>query len=168
MLLLLDEINHIKPVFIELGLQTIHTETAQYINSCFSLDEFDNAVARLQKIGVHIIVHLILGLPGETEEDMLESVKYVASSGVNGIKLQMLHVLKGARLEKDYLTGNVPLMSLDEYKALVAKCISLLPEDMVVHRITGDPDKKLLVAPEWCADKKKALNAINKSIRAFK
>ena len=162
---LIGEINKIKPVFVELGLQSIHRKTAEYLNLCYDVKDYDMAVQKLKKIGVNIVVHLILGLPFESKNEMIESVKYAANSGADGIKLQMLHILKGTRLEEEYLSGKFELLTLEEYADLAAECISLLPEGTVIHRITGDPDKKLLVAPQWCADKKKTLNYINKIIK---
>ena len=162
---LLGKLNSIKPVWVELGLQTIHTGTAEYIRRGYPLSDFDEAVRRLADMGIHTIVHLILGLPGETREDMLESVRYVCNSGAKGIKLQLLHVLEGTDLAADYRAGKFRCMELDEYAQLVADCVSVLPEDMVVHRLTGDGDKKILIAPEWSGDKKRVLNTVNAVLR---
>ncbi len=159
---LLCEINTIKPVWIELGLQTIHEQSAKYIRRGYQLSVYDDAVSRLQTRGIETIVHVILGLPGETGEDILETVKYVVDSGVQGIKLQLLHVLKGTDLADDYMAGNFECMSLDEYADLIHDCIRTLPESMVIHRITGDGAKKLLIAPEWSKNKKKVLNTLQK------
>ncbi len=161
---LLQEMNAIKPVWVELGLQTIHENTADYIRRGYPLEVYDKAVRRLKEIGVDIIVHVILGLPGEGKEDMLDTVRYVGSSGVNGIKLQLLHVIKGTDLEKEYNNGVFDVMSMEEYTTLVADCIAILPESMVIHRMTGDGDKKTLVAPLWSGDKKRVLNQLNKKI----
>lgn len=162
---LLGKLNNIKPVWVELGLQTIHPETAQYIRRGYPLEDFDRAAQRLADMGIHTIVHLILGLPGETREDMLESVRYVANSGAKGIKLQLLHVLEGTDLAGEYRAGKFRCMELEEYAQLVADCVSILPEDMVVHRLTGDGDKKILIAPEWSGDKKRVLNTVNAALR---
>lgn len=157
---LLDELNRIKPVWIELGLQTIHPQSASYIRRGYDLPVYDECVRRLGKLGIETIVHVILGLPGESTEDMKETVKYVCASGVQGIKLQLLHVLKGTDLYNDYLNGNVPVMTMEEYMNLLKEIIPLIPDDIIVHRLTGDGPKKLLVAPLWTGDKKRVLNAI--------
>lgn len=162
--LLLQELNRKKPVWVELGLQTIHEKSAEYIRRGYGLSVYDTAVKRLKKIGVQVIVHVILGLPGESEEDMKATVSYVGKSGADGIKLQLLHVIKGTDLEKDYHMGRFRTLEMEEYAGLVADCIALLPETMVIHRITGDGDKKTLLAPEWSRDKKRVLNALNEAI----
>ncbi|MBO5468155.1 MAG: TIGR01212 family radical SAM protein [Lachnospiraceae bacterium] len=162
---LLMECNQKMPVWVELGLQTIHEDTAQYIRRGYALSVFDDAVKRLQEAGISVIVHVILGLPGESREDMLASVDYVGKSGVSGIKLQLLHVIRGTDLEKEYQQGKFQVLELEEYVQLVADCIALLPKDMVIHRMTGDGDKRTLVAPMWSADKKKVLNRLNQVIR---
>ena len=159
---LLDEINKIKPVFVELGLQTIHERTARYIRRGYTLDVYDKAVSDLKKIGVNTVVHLILGLPGETKQDMLDSVKYVCESGIDGIKLQLLHVLKNTDLEKDYAQGKFKTLEMDEYLDILKSCVDIIPDNIVIHRLTGDGAKKDLISPLWPADKKKVLNAINK------
>ena len=162
---LLDEMNKIKPVFIELGLQTIHQKSAKYIRRGYDLSVYDKAVRDLKKIGVDIVVHVILGLPNESENDMLETVKYVCESGANGIKLQLLHVIDGTDLAKDYEKGLFKTLEFDEYVNLIVKCVKIIPKDIVVHRLTGDGAKKDLIAPLWSADKKRVLNAINKALR---
>lgn len=162
---LLDEMNKIKPVFVELGLQTIHQKSAKYIRRGYDLSVYDKAVRDLKKIGVNIVVHVILGLPNESENDMLETVKYVCESGVNGIKLQLLHVIDGTDLAKDYEKGLFKTLEFDEYVNLIVKCVKIIPKDIVIHRLTGDGAKKDLIAPLWSADKKRVLNAINKALR---
>lgn len=159
---LLDELNKIKPVFVELGLQTIHKKSARYIRRGYELNIYDEAVEKLKKIKVNIVVHIILGLPGETKEDMLETVKYVCQSGINGIKLQLLHIIKGTDLEKEYLSGKVKPLEFEEYLDIIKSCVEIIPENIVIHRLTGDGAKKDLVAPLWSADKKRVLNSINK------
>lgn len=159
---LLDEINKIKPVFVELGLQTIHEKTAEYIRRGYTLDVYDKAVKNLKSIGVNIVVHIILGLPNETKADMIETVKYVCQSGIDGIKLQLLYVLKNTDLEKDYLDGKFKALEFDEYIDLIQDCLEIIPDNIVIHRLTGDGAKKDLLAPLWSADKKRVLNAINK------
>lgn len=165
---LLGRLNAIKPVWVELGLQTIHPRTAEYIRRGYALEVFDSALAELKRLGIHTIVHLILGLPGETWEDMLASVRYVSGRGAGGIKLQLLHVLEGTELAADYKAGNFSCFTLDEYASLVADCIESLPPEMVVHRFTGDGPKRLLVAPKWSGDKKRVLNTVNGLLRERK
>lgn len=158
---LLDEINKIKPLFVELGLQTIHEKSAEYIRRGYGLDIYDKAVEKLKEVGINVVVHIILGLPNETKEDMLETVKYVCKSGADGIKLQLLHVLKNTDLEKDYLAGKFKVLEFDEYLDIIKACVDIIPDNIVIHRLTGDGAKKDLVAPLWSADKKKVLNAIS-------
>ena len=159
---LLARLNRIKPVWVELGLQTIHSETAKYIRRKYPLSCYDTAVRNLNKIGVNVITHMIIGLPYESEKMIVETAEYIGKSGAGGIKLQLLHVLKGTDLEKEYLKGKFRCLTLEEYTAILKKCLSVLPDGMVVHRITGDGDKKKLVAPLWSGDKKKVLNYINR------
>lgn len=159
---LLDELNKIKPVFVELGLQTIHEESAKYIRRGYTLDVYDDAVKKLKAIGVNIVVHIILGLPNESKNDMLESVDYVCRSGINGIKLQLLHILKDTDLAEEYEKGNIRALEFDEYLDIIKSCVEIIPKDIVIHRLTGDGAKKDLIAPLWSADKKRVLNAINK------
>lgn len=161
---LLCECNQIKPVWVELGLQTIHPATAAYIRRGYPLSVYGDAVSRLKARGMEVVVHVMLGLPGESRQDMLDTVSYVAGSGANGIKLQLLHVIKGTDLEKDYLEGKFETLTFESYVELVADCIALLPENMVIHRMTGDGDKRTLVAPLWSADKKRVLNAIHRAV----
>ena len=165
---LLARLNRIKPVWVELGLQTIHSETAKYIRRKYPLSCYDTAVRNLNKIGVNVITHMIIGLPYESEKMIVETAEYIGKSGVGGIKLQLLHVLKGTDLEKEYLKGKFRCLTLEEYTAILKKCLSVLPDGMVVHRITGDGDKKKLVAPLWSGDKKKVLNYINNELKSFR
>ena len=161
---LLAELNKIKPVFVELGLQTIHQKTADYIRRGYTLEVYDEAVKNLKSIGINTVVHIIIGLPGESKDDILETVRYVCKSGIDGIKLQLLHVIKGTDLEKDYNSGKFTLPSLDEYVDIIKSCVEIIPEGVVIHRLTGDGAKKDLVAPLWSADKKNVLNKINKAL----
>lgn len=161
---LLAELNKIKPVFVELGLQTIHQKTADYIRRGYTLEVYDEAVKNLKSIGINTVVHIIIGLPGESKSDMLETVRYVCKSGIDGIKLQLLHIIKGTDLEKDYNSGKFTLPSLDEYIDIIKSCVEIIPEGVVIHRLTGDGAKKDLVAPLWSADKKNVLNKINKAL----
>ena len=162
---LLSRLNKQKPVWIELGLQTIHEETAKLINRGYPLSVYDEAVKKLRDLGVHVIVHMILGLPGETQRDMIETAEYIGKSGAQGIKLQLLHVLKGTNLAELYQNGECSVLSLEDYTECVVSCLKVLPPDMVIHRLTGDGPKKLLIAPLWSADKKKVMNTINAAVR---
>ena len=161
---LLCELNNIKPVWVELGLQTVHESSAEYIRRGYPLRTYDEAARRLREMGINVITHIILGLPNESREMMLESVRY-AGERSDGIKLQLLHVLKGTDLLNDYRRGSFETLSLDEYADLLCDCIEALPPNVVIHRLTGDGDKKLLVAPMWSADKKRVLNTIQKVLR---
>jgi len=158
---LLEELNREKPVWIELGLQTIHPETAAYIRRGYPLTVYDEAVRKLRARGIETIVHMILGLPGETPEMMRETAQYIGESGAQGIKLQLLHVLEGTDLAADYRAGRFPVLSLEKYITALEMCLESIPPDMVVHRLTGDGAKRSLIAPLWSADKKSALNAVN-------
>lgn len=180
---LLDELNRIKPVWVELGLQTIHERTAEYIRRGYPLAVYDRAVSELKKRNISFITHVILGLPGERCEDMEETVRYVCGlSGAekradykeqrsddkaitadpNGIKLQLLHVLKGTDLAKDYEAGKFTVLSEDEYIAILERLLKIIPDSVIIHRLTGDGPKKDLIAPLWSADKKHVLNRINR------
>lgn len=161
-LTLLSEINKIKPVFVELGLQTIHEKTAEYIRRGYPLSVYDNAVKALKAAGINTVVHLIIGLPNESREEMLESVEYACKSGADGIKLQLLHILKGTDLADDYLSGKFETLSMEEYLSIIKDCVEIIPKNVVIHRLTGDGPKKDLIAPLWSADKKSVLNALNK------
>ena len=158
---LLERLDRIKPVIVELGLQTIHPQTVEFIRRGYPLADFDRAVKRLQKLGLHTVVHVILGLPGETEQMMVQTVRYVGRSGAKGIKLQLLHVLEGTDLAALWRAGRVPMMELEDYARLLGRCLSVLPPDMVIHRLTGDGAKRDLLAPLWSADKKHVLNYVN-------
>lgn len=163
---LLEECNRIKPVWVELGLQTIHEKTAEYIRRGYSLEVFDEAVQKLKARGITVIVHQILGLPGETPEMMAETSRYIGNSGADGVKLHLLHILRGTDLEKEWEAGRVPTMSLDEYIKALELCVESLPRKMVIHRLTGDGAKRDLLAPLWSGDKKRVLNAIHKAFQA--
>ena len=159
-LALLEQLNRRKPVWVELGLQTMHASTAAYIRRGWDLPAFDQAVASLKRRGLTVVVHMILGLPGETPSMMYDTVRHIARSGADGVKFHLLHVLDDADLAADYLAGKVRVLELDEYVALLAECIRLTPPEMVIHRLTGDGDKRHLLAPLWSADKKRVLNAV--------
>lgn len=162
---LLAELNKIKPVFVELGLQTIHEDTAQRIRRGYPLSCFDEAVDKLHEKGINIVVHLILGLPGESEEKMLESVRYLNSLPVDGIKLSLLHVLNKTDLGTFYEKNPFPIYELDDYVSLVIRCIEELREDIVIHRLTGDGPRDLLIAPRWTLQKRKVLNEITRRMK---
>lgn len=162
---LLSELNKKIPVWVELGLQTVKELTAEYIRRGYELSVYDEAVRRLKGIGVHVITHVILGLPRETREDMLETVRYVKSAGSDGIKLQLLHVLKGTDLASDYEAGKFAVLSEAEYIDILMDCLKVIGDDMVVHRLTGDAPKSLLIAPMWSADKKRVINDISARIK---
>ena len=158
---LLEELVSIKPVWVELGLQTIHENTARYIRRGYSLDIYDEAVRRLKSIGIHVITHMIVGLPSEDAHDCIETARHIASVHSDGIKIQLLHILKGTDLAKDYDNGLFDALSLEEYEDILGRVLEELPKDMVIHRITGDGPKKLLIAPLWSANKKFVMNSIN-------
>nr|MBQ8244201.1 TIGR01212 family radical SAM protein [Oscillospiraceae bacterium] len=155
---LLEQINRQKPVSVELGLQTVHEKTARYIRRGYSAEVYFDAVKRLKAAGIEVVTHIILGLPGETAEDMLETTRAVAEAGTDGVKFHLLHVLRGTDLEKDYAAGRFQCLTLEEYGEILKQCIALLPESVVVHRLTGDGAKKDLIAPLWSGDKKRVLN----------
>lgn len=163
-LALLDELNKIKPIFVELGLQTINEDTAKYIRRGYTLEVYDKAVADLHKIGINVVTHIILGLPYESKEDMLNSVKY-ACNVTDGIKLQLLHILKGTDLAKDYEQGKFKVLTLEQYTEIIKECVQIIPKNVVIHRLTGDGAKKDLIAPLWSADKKTVLNTINRALK---
>ena len=160
-LALLSSLNERKPVWVELGLQTIHPNSARYIRRGYDLEVYDRAVRQLKEAGIEVITHVILGLPGETREQMLQTVRYVGQSGADGIKLQLLHVLEGTDLAREWREGKVPVMELEDYVLLLEDCLAVLPPELVVHRLTGDGHKRDLLAPLWTGDKKRVLNTIN-------
>ena len=158
---LLERLNRIKPIWIELGLQTIHEPTARFIRRGYPLDVFTEALQKLQQAGIETIVHTILGLPGESVDDILETHHFLAQQPIQGIKLQLLHILKGTDLDELYKINPFHVLSLEEYTDLIIRCIELLPPDMVIHRITGDGPKQLLTAPLWSGYKKQVLHRIH-------
>ena len=164
----LGRLNAFKPVWIELGLQTIHPESAAYIRRGYDLAVYDECVKRLRGLGIEVITHVIPGLPGETQGDMRETVKYVCSSGATGIKLQLLHVLKGTDLYDEYMKGKVKVMEMEEYMELLKELLPLIPDDVVIHRLTGDGPKKILAAPLWTGDKKRVINEISRVVREMR
>lgn len=162
---LLAELNRIKPVWIELGLQTIHPKTSRFIRSGFTLACFHEAIAHLTALSIPVIVHVILGLPGETREQMLETVAHVGNLHVFGIKLQLLHVLSDTDLGTLYEEQPFHLFSKEEYCELIADCLEILPPDITIHRLTGDGPKDLLIGPLWSSAKRSVLNQIHKTLK---
>ncbi len=165
---LLEKLNKIKPIWVELGLQTIHPATAELINRQYDLSVFDQAVFSLKNRGIEVIVHMIVGLPFETEEMIYKTAEYIGKARVDGIKIHLLHVLKGTKLAEMYDTGSFTLPTLEEYTNLLIGCLKRIPPEMVVHRMTGDGAKKDLIAPLWSADKKRVLNYINSEFKRQK
>lgn len=161
----LSELREKKPLWIELGLQTSNDRTAEFINRCYPTECYDLAVSRLHSIGAEVITHLIVGLPGESAFDMRESVRHIASVGTDGVKLQLLHIIKGTRLCELYERGEVKALSLEEYAELICMLLENLPPQVVVHRLTGDGSRDSLAAPLWSLDKKRVLNYLNSEMK---
>ena len=159
----LEDISKRTFLWIELGLQTIHEHTANLINRCYDLSVYDEAMRNLNSRNIKTVSHLILGLPGENREDMISSVKYVCNSGTWGIKLHLLNVIKGSSMEKTY-PGYVSFESLEDYVNLVCDMIEIIPQDIIIHRLTGDAERKILISPEWSYKKRTILNSINKEL----
>ena len=164
---MLSDLNRVKPVWVELGLQTIHERTAQAFHRGYTLPVFEDACRRLKARGITVIVHVIFGLPGETPEDMLETVSRLAGfkPRLNGIKLQLLHILEGTQMAEQYKRDPFPLLTLEEYTDLIVTSLKMLPPETVIHRMTGDGPKSKLIGPMWSADKKRVLNTLTKAIR---
>lgn len=162
---LLSRLNRQKPVWVELGLQTIHEKTAAYIRRGYPLSCFEDAVRRLRSEDIEVIVHTILGLPGESTQDILNTMKYLNHQDIQGIKLQLLHVLRGTDLASDYEKGLFRTYERDEYISLVISCLEHLRPDMVIHRITGDGPKDLLIAPLWASRKREVLNLLHHQMK---
>lgn len=162
---LLDELNQKKPVWVELGLQTIHETTARYIRRGYPLSCFEQAVSELRKRNLDVIVHTILGLPGESKNDILSTIEYLNHGDIQGIKLQLLHVLKGTDLAEDYLAGKFQVYSMEEYLELVIDCLEHLNPEIVIHRLTGDGPKDLLIAPLWSSAKRTVLNTLHRECK---
>ena len=162
---LLGELNQIKPVWVELGLQTIHKKSADYIRRGYELPVYDRAVKELRKRNIEVITHVIIGLPGETTKDMEDTVRYVCSSGATGIKLQLLHILRNTDLATEYESGKISVLSEDEYIEILKRLTDIIPDNVIIHRLTGDGDKKILIAPMWSANKRHVINRINKEIK---
>ena len=158
---LLHKVNEIKPVWVELGLQTADDEVGKYIRRGYSTADFADAVKRLHSAGIETVAHIIIGLPGD---DPVKTAKFVSDIGVDGVKFHLLHIIKGTELEKEYEKGAVTPLTLEEYTEILKNCISVLREEVIIHRLTGDGDKKTLIAPLWSGDKKRVLNHVNKAL----
>ncbi len=163
---LLNECNQIKPTWIELGLQTIHEKTADFIRRGYPLNTFEETVKRLHDYNIDIIVHIILGLPGESDDDIIKTIHYLNTAGIQGIKLQLLHILKGTDLA-DYMP-KIKIYTEDEYIKLLVRCIGELSPDIVIHRLTGDGPKNLLLAPSWSSNKRHVLNTLAHTLKEEK
>ena len=163
---MLSELNQIKPVWVELGLQTANDRTAERIHRGYETCVFADCYRRLKAAHLTVIVHVILGLPGENREDMLDTIRYLAhlEPALNGIKLQMLNILEGSSLAEEYRRHPFPQMSAEEYCDLVVECLKLLPKGTVIHRMTGDGPRKLLISPLWVTDKKRVINLLRRKI----
>ena len=159
---LLKELNKIKPVTVELGLQTSNDSVGDYINRGYKSKVYEDAVSRLKNAGVEVITHIILGLPNDNP---VKTTEFAVKCGTNGVKFHLLHILKNTRLAEEYINGRVKALELEEYAKILKECISVLPKETVVHRITGDGAKRDLIAPLWSADKKKTLNFLNKYLK---
>lgn len=161
---MLENLNKIKPVWIELGLQTSNEKSAEYVRRGYKNSVYENSVKELKNRGITVVTHIIIGLPNETKEDILNTVDFAVKCGTDGVKLQLLHILKDTDLYENYKKGKVKVLSLEEYTDILFSCIEKIPKNIVIHRITGDAPKSLLVEPKWSADKKMVLNTINKEL----
>ena len=161
---LLEEINRDHFMWVELGLQSIHTGTLRAMNTCYEVSDYDRAVSALLSRDIKVVTHLILGLPGETEEMMFRSLKHVCSKPIFGIKLHLMNIVKTSRLYAS-MPDYIPFDSMDDYVDLVVRCLEIIPEGITIHRLTGDVPRKLLVSPEWSYKKRSILNAINRELR---
>ena len=162
---LLQECSQIKPVMVELGLQSIHERTARHIRRGYPTAVYDTAVELLKNAGLEVVTHVIAGLPGESKNDFLQTVEHVAECGSDGIKLQLLHVLKGTDLSCEYRNGKFSILTMEEYLDWIVAAIQILPKEMVIHRLTGDGPKDLLIAPLWSGNKRHILNSLHKKMK---
>ena len=162
---LLEKINREKAVFVELGLQTTNTKTVSYIRRGYENDVYFDAVRRLKAIGVHVIPHIIIGLPGECAQDAVETTRQAIAAGTDGVKFHLLHVMQNTDLAKEYAAGHFTCLTLEEYADTLKHCLLQVPPSVVVHRITGDGAKKDLIAPLWSGDKKHVLNYLNRHLK---
>ena len=160
---LLEEINRSHFMWVELGLQSIHDSTLKAMNTCYTVSDYDRAAAALAERGIRVVTHLTLGLPGETQEMMLQSLKHVCSRQVFGIKLHLMNIIKTSPLYET-MPDYVPFGSIEEYVDLVVRCLEIIPPEVTIHRLTGDVPRKLLVSPEWSYKKRTILNAINREL----
>lgn len=160
---LIERLNHIKPVWVELGLQTKHEKTAEFINRGYTLEVFEKAVHELRKRNITVIVHVIIGLPGENADNLYETIDYLNQMDIQGIKLQLLHILKDTALTD--LMGSFHILTPDEYIDILCECIAKLSPDIVIHRLTGDGPKDLLIAPEWSKNKRQVLNTLSHELK---
>ena len=151
-------------LWVELGLQTINDETAENFNRGYKFEVFKEGIKKLQDRGIEVVVHSIFGLPGETKEDMLKTIDYIAHSGAQGIKFHLLHLMKYTKMAEQYYNGEFQLLSEEDYIDLICEGISMIPEDMVVHRLTGDAPRATLIGPMWSLKKWEVLNAIDKAL----
>lgn len=165
-LTLLNELNQIKPVWIELGLQTVHEDTARFIRRGYELPVFENAVLSLRKYQIETIIHVILGLPGENFSRMLDTIHYLNGLDIQGIKLQLLHILKDTDLADYYHVHPFHVLSREEYLEILGQCISHMRQDIVIHRLTGDGPKSLLLTPQWSKNKRQVLNQIHAYLKS--
>ena len=165
---LLSRLNQEKPVSVELGLQTIHPDSVRYIRRGYTNEVYTDSVRRLKEAGMEVVTHIILGLPGETAEMMVQTTKFAVAAGTDGVKFHLLHVLRDTDLAKDFLEGKFRCLELEEYARILDQCLGVLPEETVVHRITGDGAKKDLLAPMWSADKKRVLQYLNTHLQNLK
>lgn len=161
---MLENLNKIKPVWVELGLQTSNEKSAEYIRRGYPDITYEKAVKELKNRGITVITHIIIGLPNEDKEDILNTVDFAVKCGTDGVKLQLLHILKDTDLYEDYKQGKVEVLSLEKYIDILFSCLEIIPKNIAIHRITGDAPKKYLVEPLWSADKKMVLNTINKEL----
>ena len=162
---LLEAVNRVKPVSVELGLQTIHPESVRYIRRGYENEVYFDAVKRLKAAKIDVVTHIILGLPGETPQMAAQTTRASVEAGTDGVKFHLLHVLRGTDLAQDYLAGKFSCLTMEEYGIWLKTCIDILPEHIVVHRITGDGAKKDLIAPAWSGDKKRVINYLNRILR---
>lgn len=162
---LLSRINAIKPVSVELGLQTVHEKSVAYIRRGYENELYFDAVRRLKEAGLEVVTHIILGLPGETAEDMAQTTRQAVLAGTDGLKFHLLHILRGTDLEKEYRAGKVRCLSMEEYGEILRRCLQEVPPGVTVHRITGDGAKKNLLAPMWSAEKKRVLNYLKEVLK---
>lgn len=162
---LLRQINAIKPVSVELGLQTVNEKSVAYIRRGYENQVYFDAVRRLKEAELEVVTHIILGLPGETVEDMVQTTRQAVRAGTDGLKFHLLHILRGTELEKEYAAGKVDCLSLEDYGEILRRCLQEVPPSVTVHRITGDGAKRNLVAPAWSADKKQVLNYLKEVLK---